>query len=323
MAAGVGCAALAACGSAPAPRPGHVTTPSKVSQVLASTHKTQTSTETRRLIDLVTVPAGASPLTTAPEMLRGPAMGAQMSASLVDTSRLWRVPMTMGQSATWLAAHAPRGLTATGSGNSTTGSVVTSMGWSYADDRRSTAWQNAMLDIGIAPDGVNGSVWRADGIALWMDPTPATAPVGGRRLAVTVAGGCPGSDRGAINVTRGPATSLLPAGSPTAGLICSYNGLNGAASALRSQARLGTAQAGRLARSATAIDLAHTDGGVTSCPMDDGSVTVIALIYADGRDASLWANETGCRSVSNGTIDADDYSSVFNFVTAAAALLPR
>ncbi|NYJ76116.1 hypothetical protein [Allobranchiibius huperziae] len=271
----------------------------------------------------MTVPAGAARMAGAPSTLPGPVMGAPRSASLIDTSRFWRVPMTMQQSQRWLAAHAPGGLSATGSASSTSGSVVTSVGSAYTDDRPSSAWQNAMLDIGIAPAGASASVWRADGTALWLDSTPATAPAGGSRLAVTVASGCPRSDRGASDVTPGPASSLLPAGSPTAGLICSYNGLNGAAFALRSRARLDTTQAGRLARSATTIDLAHTDGGSVVCPNDDESVTVVAFSYADGARASLWLTETGCRSISNGTIDAGDYPSLSAFATTVAGLLPR
>ena len=85
-------------------------------------------------------------------------MGAPMSASVVDTSRFWRVPMTPQQSSVWIDTHSPGGLTSTSSGRSTTGSVVTSIGRGYPDDRQSTAWKNAMLDIGIAPDGAKGSV---------------------------------------------------------------------------------------------------------------------------------------------------------------------
>lgn len=250
-------------------------------------------------------------------------MGVPRSASLVDTSRFWRVPLTMQQSKIWLAAHAPGALVANESAQSTTGSSVTTIGSGYPDDRQSTAWQNAMLEIGIAPDGAKGSVWRADGTALWLNPIPATVPTGGTRLAVTASGGCPGTDRGATDVTRGPATSLLPAGSPATALICSYNGLNGAAFALRSTARLDGAQAGRLARSATAIDLAHTDGGSVVCPNDNGSVIVVAFAYADGRHASLWLRATGCPSVANGTIRADDHPSLSAFATAVAALVPH
>ncbi|TWP37168.1 hypothetical protein [Leekyejoonella antrihumi] len=200
---------------------------------------------------------------------------------------------------------------------------MTSIGYGYTDNLHSDAWQNAALDIGIAPDGAHGSYWRADGVALWVDPTPATAPAGGKRLAVTVAGGCPTSDRGATNVPPGTKTSLLPPGTPTAGVICSYNGLNGAAFALRSHARLDGTQAERLAHQARTIHLSHTTGGVTSCPMDDGATTVIAFHYPGNPPATLWLKDNGCRSISNGTITAGDDASLTTFATAVTALLPH
>lgn len=139
-------------------------------------------------------------------------------------------------------------------------------------------------------------------------------------------GGCPGSDRGASNIRPGPTTSLLPPGLPTAGLACSYNGLNGAAFTLRSHVRLNATRAERLAREAKAIGLAHANGGSGSCPMDDGTATVIAFEYRGGANATLWLNDTGCRSVSNGTIAVGsdgDYAALTTFATAVTALLPH
>lgn len=135
----------------------------------------------------------------------------------------------MQQSATWIAAHSPKGSSSSGSTQGTTGSVVTSIGFGYDDNQHSNAWQDAALDIGVAPGGAHASYWRADGVASWTVPIPATAPTGGKRLTVTVACGCPTSDRGATNVPPGTRRSLLPIETPTAGLICSYNALNGAA----------------------------------------------------------------------------------------------
>ena len=116
---------------------------------------------------------------------------------------------------------------------------------------------------------------------------------------------------------------MLPVGSPTAGLICAYNGLNGAAFALRSHARLDATRAGRLAVQAAAIDLAHTVGDVVSCPNDDGTEIVVAFAYAGGAHAALWVHDTGCHTVSNGTIEADDYLSLSSFIDAVTTLLPH
>lgn len=316
------CALLTACGGATTPGSSHPGTDSNhpVSHVStgtgapihasASTNKARTLAETRRLIELVTVPPQATLLAVAPKAFSGPAMGTPSSASLVDTPRFWRVPMSMQQSETWIAAHSPAGLRASGSTRGTTGAVVTSIGYGYDDNQHSNAWRNAALDVGIAPDGTHASYWRADGVAWWVDPTPATAPTTGKRLTVTVASGCPASDRGATNVPPGTKASLLPPGTPAAGLICSYSGLNGARFTLRTHARLNATQAEQLARQARAIELTHTSGGATSCPMDDGAATVIAFQYSGGAHAMLWLKDNGCRTISNGAIVADYYASI-------------
>lgn len=206
---GAGCALLTSCGGATTPGGSHTGTGSThpvshastptgaPTHALASMNKARTLAETRRLITLVSIPPKATPLRSAPAALAGPAMGTPASGSLIDTPRFWRVPISMQQSATWIAAHPPTGLTAGGTAKAATRSVVTSIGYGYRDNQHSNAWQNAALDLGIAPDGAHASYWRADGIALWLDPTPATGSTGGTRLAVTVAGGCPTSDRGA------------------------------------------------------------------------------------------------------------------------------
>lgn len=84
-------------------------------------------------------------------------MGTPRSDSLVDTPRFWRVSMSVQQSTTWIAAHSPRGLTASGSSQSITRSVVASIGYGYDDNQPSSAGQNAALDVGIAPDGAAAS----------------------------------------------------------------------------------------------------------------------------------------------------------------------
>ena len=276
VAAGAGWALLTACGAATTPGASHTAPSSNHSlshvstqagaptPASASTNKSQTLAETRHLINLVSLPPQATLQAAAPAALPGPVMGTPRSASLVDTPRFWHVPLSMQQSATWIAAHLPHGVSPSGSLQGS------SVGYGYSDNQHSTAWQDATLDIGIAPDGAHGSYWRADGLALWLNPTPAIAPTAGNRLAITVAADCPTSDRGATNVPPGPKTSLLPPGTPVGGLICSYNGSNGAPFTLRSHALLGQSQAQHLARQATAINLAHTNGDVINCPWTTG-----------------------------------------------------
>ena len=50
------------------------------------------------------------------------------------------------------------------------------------------------------------------------------------------------------------------------------------------------------------LPLSHVDGGVTSCPADDGSAEVVALSYSGRADVDLWISLTGCGGISNGHI---------------------
>lgn len=234
--------------------------------------------------------------------------------------------MSFARAAAWITAHPPRGLQSSGSSHSTGPGGVSSVGFDYADDQTSRAWTNSQLEIGVVPAGTAATVWRVDGIALWQNPSPVHAPDGGRRLAVTVADGCPASDRGVQDVTPGPSRSLLPTTAPRSGLICAYAGLNGRAFTLKRHIELGEADATRLARLANAISLAHTTGTVTNCPADFGTVTVVAFAYPNAVDAALWLTDSGCRSVSNGTITTGfggDATGLSAFASAATTMLHR
>ena len=57
--------------------------------------------------------------------------------------------------------------------------------------------------------------------------------------------------------------------------------------------------------------------------MDDGAATVIAFHYPNDAQATLWLKDNGCRTISNGTITADDGASLSPFTTAVTALLPH
>jgi hypothetical protein len=320
--AGVGLAAsaLAGCASAAIRDPA---APHPDGNVQAASSKQLAVAETRHLLTLFPMPPAARRIRSGPGALNGPAMGTSVSSSLIDTAQFWRVPMPMAQASEWITAHPQRGLPANGQANSDGPNGVTSVGYAWYDDRTSNAWTEAQLEVGVAPAGASASVWRIDGIALWLTAKPAPAPGGGSRLTVTVADGCPASDRGAGDVPPGSDSSLLPAGRPTGGLICAYTGLNGDPFALRAQVRLGSADAARLARTASAIGLAHTDGGVVNCPADFGTATVIAFSYPHA-SAALWLADSGCQYVSNGAISVGfggGMTGLARFAAAVAALV--
>jgi hypothetical protein len=157
----------------------------------------------------------------------------------------------------------------------------------------------------VAPAGNGASVIRADGLVVWLDPGPVRDTDPGRRMRVTVASGCPDSDARFTDVANsgpGLASRLLPGTAPAAGLEYRYHGMNGPIWRLRSTSRLNAAAAGRVARSMARLPLGHPEGGVLSCPIDDGSAEVIALSYPGRPDVDLWISLTGCGGVSNGYI---------------------
>jgi hypothetical protein len=269
--------------------------------------------EARHLLLLAPVPRGARPLRSVPRSLAGPAMGSPDVTSLVDAARSWRIPLPYGQATAWLRRHRPHGLPWDGSSGGTSPPVT---GDSYSGPA-GRAWQSAELEILLAPAGHGMSVLRADGVVTWLDPVPVRDTVRGRRMHVTVTGGCPASDAGYVGVTSSGADlnrRLVPAAAPVAGLECRYNGMNGDSGyggnggrkgrtwQLRRATVLTAGQARRLASSMARMPLSHVDGGVTACPMDDGSAEVIALSYPGRPDVDLWDNLTGCGGIANGHI---------------------
>jgi hypothetical protein len=260
--------------------------------------------QARQLLSLAPVPGGAVRLGSAPRSLPDPAMGEPEVSSLVDQTRSWQIPMPFGQAVAWIEAHRPRGLHRDGSTSGWDQDGTTTTGYGYGGPA-SPAWQSAELDVEVAPASHGQSVLRADGLVVWLDPVPLRDTAPGPRLRVTAARGCPASDarfRTVTNSGTGLARRLLPPGDPNAGLECRYHGANGPAWRLRRVTRLSARAARRLAASMSRLPLGHTEGGVVSCPMDDGSAEVIALSYPHAADLDLWVNLNGCGGVSNGFI---------------------
>jgi hypothetical protein len=302
------CLLATACDSLPA-----AVTAASTTAPTAAGNRELAEHEAARLLSLTPVPDGAVRLGPVPRSLPGPALGTPGVTSLIDQVRSWRLPMTLAQATAWLHAHAPRGLRDDGSTTRWGPQGVNMIGYGYAGPG-SPAWQSAELDIALAPAGSRASVLRADGVVVWLDPVPVPDSEPGRRMRVTVAGSCPASDAGFAGVTNPSVTShsvtnhgadlarrLLPGGAPTAGLECRYAGIGGG-HRLRNATRLNAAAAQQVAAPLAQLPLSHVDGGVTSCPADDGSAEVVALSYPHLADVDLWINLSGCGGVSNGHI---------------------
>jgi hypothetical protein len=180
--------------------------------------------------------------------------------------------------------------------------------------------QSAELDIGAAALGPSSSAIRVDAVVVWTDPRAWPDNQPGRRVHVTVANGCPPTVAGVAGVSNPGAdltARLLPAGPPTAALVCRYYGSIGPPGALpvskwqrlAHRARLGTTGAGRLARTVSAAPISRTvvpaggsHGRAYNCPMDDGAVALLVFSYPGQPDVDLWAGLSGCTLVGNGYI---------------------
>jgi hypothetical protein len=302
------CLLAAGCDSLPAAMPTASTT-----APTAAGNRELAKHEAARLLSLTPVPDGAVRLGSVPRSLPGPALGRPGVTSLIDQVRSWRLPMTLAQATAWLHAHAPRGMRDDGSTSGWGPRGVNMIGYGYAGPG-SPAWQSAELDVALAPAGSRASVLRADGVVVWLDPVPVPDNGPGPRMRVTVTGSCPARDAGFAGVTNPSvgdhgvanhgadlAGRLLPGGPPTAGLECRYSGIGGGYR-LRKASRLNAAAAQQVAAPLARLPLSHVDGGVTSCPEDDGSAEVVALSYPNRADVDLWIDLSGCGGVSNGRI---------------------
>jgi hypothetical protein len=326
-----GAAFAAGCGSVAAPAPGQPGDPSSparprpVSAVTGSGptlagNRNLARREARRLMTRAVVPPGATPVQTPPPSLPGPAGGTDSATSVVDISQYWQLPMTLPQATAWLAAHPPRGLHRDGSMSGSRWGVPQSAGYTYTGPQN-PAWASAELEteVGVGASGTSDSVLRVDADVVWLDPVPIPDDTAGSRLRVTVAGGCPATDRndvGVQNSGRDLRTRLLPAAAPAApaapaaapaapeaGIECFYYGLNGHPFKLRKQVVLGSAAATRVSAAIARLPLSHVIGGMLNCPMDDESMEIIALSYPGRPDVDLWQKLNGCATVANGYIE--------------------
>ncbi len=312
-----GAAFAAGCGSvaAPAPgQPGALSSPARPrpASALASGptlagNRNLARREARRLMTRAVVPSGATPVQTAPPSLPGPAGGTDSATSVVDISRYWQLPMTLAKATAWLVAHPPRGLHRDGSMSGSLRGVPQSAGDTYTGTRNA-AWASAELEteVGVGAAGTSDSVLRVDADVVWLDPVPLPDDTAGSRLRVTVAGGCPASNRsdvGVQNSGRDLRTRLLPAAARAAGIECFYQGLNGHPFTLRKQVVLGPAAARSVSAAIAILPLSHVIGGMLNCPMDDESMEIVALSYRGRPDVDLWKKLNGCVTVANGYIE--------------------
>jgi hypothetical protein len=308
----VGCGVFGTSGR----QPGQV---SAAPEASVASNRAAAQAEAARLLALTQVPPGASAADSTRWPASGPAWGLPGAQSLVDRSRQWQVNLPFVQTVAWLQAHPPAGLSLSGS-TAEAGPGARTNGLEY-DVPDSAAWVNGELAFSVASLTATISLVRADSLVIWLDPTPSKDQVPGRRIRVTVAGGCPSSDRhvaGVSNTGADLAARLVPATDPTAGLVCRYDGMNGRPFALTATSVLDAAAAGQVAQAAGRVRLAHVIATERHCPNGDEAVTVLALSYPGREDVDLWLARNGCQSLANGIITAD----AGDFTSTVTALHP-
>jgi hypothetical protein len=298
------------------PRPAATTSSSaRPVPAAAVANRARTIRETQRLVGLAKLPPSAAALPGAPTYLDFPAGGLPESDSTIDTVQGWRTPMSLPQAMAWIRAHAPAGLKQDGGlAYGRVRSVFVYRGYTFAEPD-SDAWTDASLQISVGgPPNGTSTVWRIDGLALWLDPVPVSDQTNAPRLRVTIAGGCPRRDTGAYgvrNIGRDLTQSLLPAGQPTAVLVCDYSGRqDGAgtpAATLQAHGLRRAADAAQLAGIIRQVRLAHIDGGTSSSPPGLGTMTIFVFAFPGRADVDLaWLN-SGWQELSNGFIMAHDF----------------
>jgi hypothetical protein len=304
------CVLAAGCGTAPPSTPlPQVSAAPRTSQVAtAAGNRAAARAEAARLLALAQLPPGAVRQGRPARSLPGPPLGASSATSVVDRVEAWRVGSPFAAVKAWVPAHPPHGLPAGGSASGEKDGQQYMFGQDYRGpaDR---SWQSADLEISVAPAGADASTIRVDAVVVWLDPRPIPAGPGRHPVQVTVAGGCPATDRGVTGVSNpgtGLTQRLLPPGPPTAGLRCRYDGLNGRPWHLVATQRLTAPAARQAARSMAARPLSHPDGGAVSCGSGNDAAEVLALAYPGRPDVDLWIKLDGCGGVSNGHITTGD-----------------
>jgi hypothetical protein len=274
-----------------------------------TSNETQAQAEADLLVARVSLPPGSAATKAQPPALAGPVMGRPGVSQLIDTVRYYRIPMSLSQAHDWFVSNPQPGFSQSGS-ESGTDAGVSNYGWQY-DPPGHFSWGTATLQIGVSSEGSAGTGIRVDGLAQWIDPTPVRDVPRGPTIRVTIAGGCPATDRGRTDVSNPNAPDLghqlLPSAAPTAALECTYYGLNGKTFALSSSRKLDGTRAAVAAEHIRALPLGSRGLGAHSCPNDDGRTAIVVFSYAGRADVGIWENTSGCRSTDNGHIVAGDF----------------
>jgi hypothetical protein len=255
------------------------------------------------------------------------AVASQPAAQVV---RYWRVPRSSPSVYIWMSRHRPRGLQVT--------QPASSAPSIQGDEYDATVphppkinpsyvmFPDAALVVEVEPLGPRASEVRAAAGAAWFNPSPLPDNSKGRRLTVSVAGGCPADDRGAVGVSNpgaGLVASLLPTGEkPSVALLCLFSWQ----SRLLRHVLLPGVAASRLATALASAPMQRTgvSDGSFGCPAQVPPVlhAVVVFAYPGGADIATWVQALCNGLTSNGFVMTATPASASRLVQRYEAGLP-
>jgi hypothetical protein len=306
------CLGVAGCG---APSATGIAEREKVEAVrlahIAASNQTGALSEAARLVGLVNVPGDAVPV---PHALRlfahNPPELAVASQPAAQVVHYWRVAMSSSDVYTWLTGHPPRGLQVTQPASSAPGTEGDEYDATVPHPPQTNPsyvmLPDAALIVEVEPLGPGSSEIRAAAGAAWFNPSPMLDNSKGRRLTVSVAGGCPADDRGVVGVSNpgaGLVTSLLPPGEkPSRALLCLFSWQ----SRLLRRALLPGAAASQLATALSSAPTEQTEVPLESygCPRQLPPVpdAVVVFAYPGSADVATWVQPMCNGMTSNGFV---------------------
>jgi hypothetical protein len=255
-----------------------------------------------KLLGEVVLPSDAQLSTGTPPAVLGGLIEGPLTDNHVGAHHIWTSAGTPNSVAAFARAHAPAGFTTNGGGSESAHGakplVVVQPRTALPANVYSAELHWAITD---ATDG--GSVFRIDAVVGWFPPVAPATPRP-PAVRVTVASGCPATITGYRDVNnpvgaRGPL--LLPSGTPTGAVICTYAAALVGDGALTQSRALDAADATSLADALNRVAIVP-DIGAHGCTNDTGSVSILAFSYAGRPDADVWWHASGCQSLDNGYV---------------------
>jgi hypothetical protein len=158
-----------------------------VAVVTAASNRRAARTDARRLLSMVSLPAGAVGARSDPAVhgLLNSASESMAGTALVDRHRFWRVSGDPSTVLSWVQAHRPRGSTTTGT-SSSSGPTGDSEGVAFSFPANAKVILSELLVVSVARARGGGTAVRADAQVAWVRPRLSTERVPAGVSVITV-----------------------------------------------------------------------------------------------------------------------------------------